>query len=110
VGPSVKFAKETRYGYVDWLHIRRFFYVYSYAFGLLVSKALLRKYKEDKNYWSKIEQLFSSGCKDSPENLLAEIGLDIRGDEVWKEGLKAIEEDVDLFEKLVKEHLTPNKK
>ena len=110
MGPSVKFAKETRYGYVDWLHIRRFFYVYSYAFGLLVSKALLRKYKEDKNYWSKIEQLFSSGCKDSPENLLAEIGLDIRGDEVWKEGLKAIEEDVDLFEKLVKEHLTPNKK
>lgn len=110
MGPSVKFAKETRYGYVDWLHIRRFFYVYSYAFGLLVSKALLRKYKEDKNYWSKIEQLFSSGCKDSPENLLAEIGLDIRGDEVWKEGLKAIEEDVDLFEKLVKEHLTQNKK
>lgn len=109
MGPSVKFAKETRYGYVDWLHIRRFFYVYSYAFGLLVSKALLRKYKEDKNYWSKIEQLFSSGCKDSPENLLAEIGLDIRGDEVWKEGLKAIEEDVDLFEKLVKEHLTHNK-
>ncbi len=105
MGPSVKFAKETRYGFVDWSHIRRFFYVYSYAFGLLVSKTLLRKYKEDKNYWSKIEQLFSSGCKDSPENLLAEIGLDIRGDEVWKSGLKSIEEEVNHFEKLVNEEL-----
>ena len=105
MGPSIKFAKETRYGYVDWSHIRRFFYVYSYAFGLLVSKILLKKYKEDKNYWSKIEQLFSSGCKDSPENLLAEIGLDIRGEEVWKFGLKAIEEEVNEFEKLVNEEL-----
>ena len=109
MGPSVKFAKETKYGYVNWLHIRRFFYVYSYAFGLLISKALLRKYKEDKSYWSKIEQLFSSGCKDSPENLLAEIGLDIRCDEVWKEGLKAVEEDVDAFEKLVNTHFASKK-
>jgi oligoendopeptidase F len=108
-GPSIKFPKQTRYGFVNWLHIRRFFYVYSYAFGLLVSKALLRRYKEDKNYWSKIEQLFSSGCKDSPENLLAEIDLDIPGDQVWKEGLKSLEEEVDTFEKLVNEELRSRK-
>jgi oligoendopeptidase F len=70
---------------------------------------LLRRYKEDKNYWSKIEQLFSSGCKDSPENLLAEIDLDIPGDQVWKEGLKSLEEEVDTFEKLVNEELRSRK-
>src|SRR3989338_6636530 len=36
----VELTEKGGYFFVDWSHIRRFFYVYSYAFGQLASKAL----------------------------------------------------------------------
>jgi oligoendopeptidase F len=101
LGPLFDFKTEDGYFFVQWSHIRRFFYVYSYAFGQLVSKALLRKYRQDPKFWVKIEQYLSAGGKDSPENILKEIGLDVTKPEFWKEGLREIEDDIMKLEKLV---------
>jgi oligoendopeptidase F len=102
LGPAFELLPDDGYFFVAWIHIRRFFYVYTYAYGMLVSKALLRRYKQDKTFWKKIEQFLSSGGKDSPENILKEIGIDVSESSFWKEGLKEIEDDIKKLEKLTK--------
>lgn len=102
LGPVFNMDRDDGYFFVQWSHIRRFFYVYSYAYGMLVSKALLRKYKKDKSFWKKIEQFLASGGNDTPENIMKKIGIDISHPDFWKEGLKEIEEDIDKLEKLAK--------
>jgi oligoendopeptidase F len=102
LGDTFELIPDDGYFFVAWHHIRRFFYVYSYAYGILVSKALLRRYKQDKSFWKKIEQFLSAGGKDSPENILKEIGIDVSKPSFWKEGLKEIEDDISKLEKLTK--------
>ena len=100
LGPSVQLAPSDGYMFVYWSHIRRFFYVYSYAFGLLVSKALLRKYRQDHTYFEKIEKFLSAGGKDSPENILKSIDIDVMKPDFWREGLLEIEREVLELERL----------
>lgn len=101
LGPAFKMIPDDGYMFVSWGHIRRFFYVYSYAYGLIVSQALLRKYRQDKSFWKKIEQFLSAGGKDYPENILKEIGIDVASPDFFREGLKVIEEDIDTLESLL---------
>jgi len=101
LGPLFDLTQDDGYFFVQWSHIRRFFYVYSYAYGQLVSKALLRRYREDKKFWTSIEKFLSAGGKASPEEILKEIGIDVYSQDFWKEGLKEIEEDIEKLEKLV---------
>ena len=100
LGPIVEMKEQDGYNYVYWNHIRNFFYVYTYAYGMLVSKALLRKFKADKSFWSSIEKFLSAGGKDTPENILADIGLDLHSPDFWKEGIHEIEEDIAKLERL----------
>ncbi len=102
LGSAVRLIPDDGYLFVDWSHLRRFFYVYSYAFGLLVSKALFRRYKADKSYWKEIEKFLSAGGKDTPENILLEIGIDVSKKDFWQEGLAEIKSDIDLLKKLQK--------
>lgn len=101
LGPAFKMIPDDGYMFVSWGHIRRFFYVYSYAYGLIVSQALLRKYRKDKTFWKKIEQFLSAGGKDFPENILKEIGIDVAKPDFFREGLRVIEEDIDTLENLL---------
>lgn len=102
LGPTFTFNQDDGYMFVQWGHIRRFFYVYSYAYGQLVTKAFLRRYKQDPSFWSSIEKFLSAGGKDSPENILKEIGIDVSQPDFWMEGLKEIEDDIIKLEKLTK--------
>jgi oligoendopeptidase F len=102
MGPSVKFENSDGLSYVSWPHLRYFFYVYTYAYGLLVSMTLLQKYKQDKSFWKSIEQFLSAGSSDSPENILRKIGIDLKDKSVFEGGLKIIENDVNELEKLLK--------
>lgn len=101
LGPTYKMIPDDGYMFVSWGHIRRFFYVYSYAYGLIVSRALLRRYRKDELFWKNIERFLSAGGKDTPENILKEIGVDVTKPDFFKEGLKAIEEDIDKLESLL---------
>lgn len=102
LGPLFKMIPDDGYYFVQWSHIRHFFYVYSYAYGMLVSKALLRRYRTDKSYWKQIEQFLSAGGKESPENILKEIGIDTTKNDFWMDGLKEIEDDIKKLEDLTK--------
>lgn len=102
LGPVFNLKDEEGYFFVNWMHIRRFFYVYSYAFGSLISDALYLEYKKDKNFKNKIEHFLSAGGSKSPEDIFADIGFDIRNPKFFENGLKVIEEDIKRLEKLVK--------
>ncbi len=100
LGPIMNLKEVDGYFFVNWGHIRRFFYVYSYAFGQIISKALYKKYKEDKSFLSKIEQFLSAGSSKSPEDIFKDIGIDISKPEFFELGLKSIEEDINMLKKL----------
>ncbi|MDE2188817.1 MAG: hypothetical protein KGJ35_03800, partial [Patescibacteria group bacterium] len=101
LGPAVRVTTDNSYTFVGWIHLRLFFYMYTYAYGLLVSKALLHKYRADKSFWTKIEQFLSAGGNDSPENILKSIGIDVTKPDFWREGILEIERDIEKLEQLI---------
>jgi oligoendopeptidase F len=79
-----------------------FFYVYSYAYGQLISKALYKKYQADHSYIHEIKKFLSAGGSKSPEDIFKDIGIDTTKPEFFVEGLESIEEDIKRLKKLIK--------
>jgi oligoendopeptidase F len=100
LGPVFDLTEEDGYFFVNWGHIRRFFYVYSYAYGCLVSKALYRTYQKDPAYLEQIKTFLSAGISKSPRDIFKSIGIDTSDPKFWEEGLASIEEDIKKLEKL----------
>ena len=98
---DMELTEKDGYFFVHWSHLRRFFYVYSYAFGQLASKALHKKYMEDNTYIEKIKQFLSAGGSMSPEDIFKSIGVDMTKPDFWKKGIESIAEDITLLEALV---------
>lgn len=88
--------------WVDWSHIRRFFYVYSYSNGMLIAKALKEKYDKDKGFVEDIKTFLSAGMSKSPKDIFSEIGVDITTDEFWSEGILNLKERIESAKKLAK--------
>lgn len=102
LGPAFKLNRDDGYFFVTWSHIRRFFYVYSYAYGQLISKALHAKLAKDPAFIKKVDGFLRAGESKSPEDIFKGCGLNTKKPGIFLEGLKAIERDVAAFEKLVK--------
>ena len=102
LGPAVHLEREDGYFFVHWSHIRRFFYVYSYAYGQLISKALHQKLKKDPHFIEKVDGFLTAGESKSPYDIFKSCGLDTNKSEIFLEGLAAIEEDVSELEHLTK--------
>lgn len=77
--------------WVYWSHFRSFFYVYSYASGLLISKALQNKVKQNPKFIEKVKWFLSQGSSDSPKNLFLSLGIDITDKDFWLSGISEIE-------------------
>lgn len=105
-GKEVSINDKDGYSFVYWSHIRDSFYVYSYAYGQIISRALYKKYKEDPSYLSKIEEFLKAGGSKSPEQIFKDIGIDTTKPSFFESGLKSIEEDVIRLEKMVKSATT----
>ncbi len=101
LGNAFQLAPEDGYFFVAISHIRRFFYVYSYAYGQLISKALHRKLEKNPAFIEKVDGFLTSGESRSPYDIFKSCGLDTRKPGVFAEGLKSVETDVARFEKLV---------
>jgi len=76
-----------------WLYISHFihvpFYCYAYAFGELLVFALYQKYlREGEAFVPKYLNLLSAGGSDSPQKLLAPLGIDTNDPNFWKTGLE----------------------
>ncbi len=100
-GKAVKVSENDGYFYVTWSHIRRFFYVYSYAYGQIISRSLYEKWKRDPTYARKIEQFLSAGRSKSPQDIFKSIGISTDA-KFFEEGLRGIERDLIKLEKLAK--------
>lgn len=73
--------------WVYWSHFRNFFYVYSYASGLLISKNLQVRVKENPDFIDKVKLFLSAGMSDSPRNIFQKLDIDISKKEFWQKGI-----------------------
>lgn len=102
LGPMFDFDDDDGYFFITVGHIRWFFYVYTYAFGSLVSRALSNMVKKDPKSIEKVKQFLKAGCSDTPENIFAKIGIDVKDPKFFEGGLKEIENDINELERLMK--------
>jgi oligoendopeptidase F len=79
------------------------YYNWPYAFGLLYAKGLYKEYLKDKETFVKNydQMLMNTGCM-NVEDVAKCMNIDVTKKEFWLESLKFIEEDIDLFEELLK--------
>lgn len=80
------------------------FYNWPYAFGLLFGKGLYKQYLKDKESFVKnYDQMLRNTGFMSVEDVAMSMNIDVTKKDFWIESLKFIEEDIDLFESLLKE-------
>lgn len=80
------------------------FYNWPYAFGLLYGKGLYKEYIKDKEKFVKnYDTMLQNTALMSVEDVAKSMGIDVTKKDFWIESLKFIEEDIDLFETLLKE-------
>jgi oligoendopeptidase F len=103
LGPAFELKSEDGYFFVNWSHIRNFFYVYSYEFGQLISDALYERYKKDKESIKDVIAFLSAGGSDSPENIFRKIGIN-PNKKLFETGLLRIKKNIDELEKLWKNY------
>jgi len=102
LGPAISLTQDDGYFFVHWSHIRRFFYVYSYAYGQLISSALHRELEKDPRFISKVDGFLAAGESKSPKDLFKACGLDTTDAAMFKAGLSQIEKQVSELERLTK--------
>jgi len=102
MGDAVEQSKGSENWWVYWSHIRMFFYVYSYAMGLLISKFLQASVKKDHKFITKVKGFLSTGLSESPKETFSKLGIDITQKTFWEKGLSEIETLLTDTEKLAK--------
>ena len=101
LGPIFNLTNLDGYFFVGWSHIRSFFYVYTYAYGQLISNVLLAMVKEDPANIEKTINFMEAGGSDTPENIFRSVGINLKNQDFWSKGLSQIEKDVFKLENLM---------
>lgn len=83
-------------------HFRSPFYVYSYASGVLISKSMQEKVKENPEFIGNVKQFLSAGTSKSPKDLFLDMGIDITKKEFWNKGLDGLEKKLNEAEELAR--------
>jgi oligoendopeptidase F len=102
MGPGVEQSKGSENWWVYWSHIRTFFYVYSYASGLLISKSMQNGVKQDPKFINKVKEFLSAGTSASPKDIFKNVGIDITDTAFWNNGLDEVALLLKETEKLAK--------
>ncbi len=102
MGEAVEQSAGSENWWVYWSHIRRFFYVYSYASGLLIAKALQAEVRKNPQFIVKVKEFLSAGASDSPKNIFAKMGIDITDKRFWEKGLEEIHQMLEEAQALAK--------
>ncbi len=102
MGQAVLESPGTENWWIYWSHFRNFFYVYSYASGLLISKSMQASFKEDNKFIDKIKTFLRAGSSKSPQELFNDMGIDISDPKFWAKGLQEIDTLIKETEKLAK--------
>lgn len=101
-GDSVEVAPEFRYEWLSIPHIYQTpFYCYAYSFGQLLVLALYRRYQEEGEAFKPgYLRLLSYGGSARPENILAEVGIDMTDRNFWQGGFDLVKERIDELERV----------
>lgn len=91
MGPAVEQSPGSENWWVYWSHIRNFFYVYSYASGLLIAKSMQAATRRDRAFLSQVETFLSAGRSASPRDIFAAMGINITDAGFWNDGLDEVE-------------------
>lgn len=102
MGKYIEQSKGSEYWWVYWSHIRYFFYVYSYASGLLISKSLQNSVRNDPRFIEKVKEFLSAGLSDSPRNIFLKLDIDIAYEGFWSRGIDEVETLLHETERLAK--------
>jgi oligoendopeptidase F len=105
-GNSVKLGEQHR---TWWSYISHFFqspfYVYAYSFGELLVLSLYQMAKEQgPSFADDYIKLLRKGGSQSPQDLMASVGIDLNSREFWQGGFDAMEKLVSQFESLWAEY------
>jgi oligoendopeptidase F len=87
--------------WVYWSHIRTFFYVYSYASGLLISKYLQSMVRKDPSSINKVKTFLSTGTSRSPKEIFLDLGIDISDKDFWSRGIEEAQELLEETKSLI---------
>lgn len=101
-GPAVEMTADNQNWWIQWNHIRYYFYVYSYVSGLLISKALQKRVRENPKFIAKIKDFLSAGSSLSPREIFLRMGIDINDKNFWKQGLEEIDKELEEITALAK--------
>ena len=82
------------------------FYNFPYAFGLLFGKGVFAQYQEKGAAFVPVyNQLLRSCGSGSIAQVAASVGIDVHSVDFWRESLRVIEKDIELFIQLSDEYL-----
>lgn len=107
LGAAVDVRIDDGYSYVFIGHFRSMFYVYTYAYGHLMSSLLLNNYQKDPAYIEKIDDFLCSGSHDTVERIFRKIGINAHKVETFTSALDRHAMDVNEFVRLAK-NFKPN--
>lgn len=101
-GDSMELDDDFRWEWVAIPHIYKTpFYVYAYAFGLLLVLSLYQQYKaEGESFKPRYLKILAAGGSAAPAEILAEAGVDIHSAAFWQGGFDVLSGMVDDLEKI----------
>lgn len=102
LGKGVDVADDDGYSFVYIGHFRAMFYVYSYAYGLLMSSLMSQNYIADKSYAQQIDTFLTSGGSNTVENIFKSIGINAHKLETFETSLAGLEKNINEFGRLLK--------
>lgn len=100
LGDSVNVSERDGYCFVYVPHIRYGFYVYTYAYGHLISNLMAMRLETEPDYINKIDEFLSAGGSDTVDNIFKNADINTTKVETFLESLKTQEKEIKLLEKL----------
>lgn len=101
LGNSVRVTERDGLSFVYINHFRYGFYVFTYAFGLIMSSALAERYKRDRNELGSLKKLLSAGGSDTVRNIFKSVGIKTDDRATYESGLDRLERDIAAFKSLI---------
>ena len=104
MGNAVEKSEGSKNWWIYWSHIRYMFYVYSYGAGLLISKSMQKRLKDNPSFIANIKEFYAAGMNKTPvQNLLEKLQIDATKSDIWLEGLEQTSKNLEMAEKLARE-------
>jgi len=101
-GDAVEVSNEFRHEWVSIPHIYSTpFYCYAYSFGQLLVLALYKRYKEEGSaFVPKFLKILSYGGSKSPQEILAEAGIEMASSAFWQGGFDVLQGMIEKLQEL----------